>query len=66
MAEVERTLGRRITPSDTPGQYEAIWSDLDQSLYIVAGPGSGKTTVMALRVLKLIYVNGVDPSTMVA
>ena len=63
MAEVERTLGRRITPIDTPGQYEAIESDLDQSLYIVAGPGSGKTTVMALRVLKLIYVNGVDPST---
>lgn len=63
MATVERTLGRKITRTDNPGQYEAIESDLNQSLYIVAGPGSGKTTVMALRVLRLVYVNGIDPST---
>lgn len=66
MAAVERMLGRRITPADTPGQYEAIESYLDRSLYIVAGPGSGKTTVMVLRVLKLVYVNNIDPSTILA
>jgi len=68
ISEVERTLGRRIVPTETgnAGQYEAIESGLGQSLYIVAGPGSGKTTVMVLRILKLIYVDGVDPSTIFA
>ncbi len=66
MATVERTLERKITPTDNPGQYEAIESGLDQSLYIVAGPGSGKTTVMALRILKLVYVDDIDPSTILA
>ena len=66
MAAVERTLERRITSTENPGQYEAIQSDLDRSLYIVAGPGSGKTTVMALRVLKLVYVDDIDPSTILA
>ena len=46
-------------------QQDAITSDKDTSLYIIAGPGSGKTTVMALRVLKLIFVDGEDPKSMV-
>lgn len=46
-------------------QQDAITSDKDTSLYIIAGPGSGKTTVMALRVLKLIFVDGEDPGSMV-
>lgn len=46
-------------------QQEAITSDKNASLYIIAGPGSGKTTVMALRVLKLIFVDGEDPGSIV-
>lgn len=57
------TLDRNITPENNEGQYDAIESPLNSSLFIVAGPGSGKTTVMALRVLKLVYVDEIDPST---
>ncbi|EJG06165.1 UvrD/REP helicase [Methanofollis liminatans DSM 4140] len=66
MAAVQSSLDRTITPDGNQGQYEAIESALDRSLFIVAGPGSGKTMVMALRVLKLIYVDKIDSSTILA
>ena len=47
-------------------QQDAIRADVNQSLFIVAGPGSGKTTVLTLRVLKLIFVDGVDPAAILA
>jgi DNA helicase II / ATP-dependent DNA helicase PcrA len=34
--------------------------------FIVAGPGTGKTTVLALRVLKLIFVDGMRPERIIA
>lgn len=34
--------------------------------FIVAGPGAGKTTVLALRVLKLMLVDGIPPSGIIA
>jgi len=48
------------------GQAQIVGADLGQSLYVIAGPGSGKTTASALRVLKLMFVDGVDPHEMVA
>lgn len=61
---VEKALNGKIKISkdDNHEQYNAIKSDLNQSLFIVAGPGSGKTTVITLRILKLILVDDVDPS----
>ena len=47
-------------------QQDAIRADMNQSLFIIAGPGSGKTTVLTLRVLKLIFVDGVDPAAILA
>ena len=44
----------------------AISSPEDQSLFIVAGPGSGKTTVMVLKILKFIFVDGVLPNEIMA
>jgi len=44
----------------------AVQAPLSSCLFIVAGPGSGKTTVLALRVLKLIFVDGVDPRAILA
>lgn len=43
-------------------QSMAIKAHRQDSLFIVAGPGSGKTTVMVLKVLKLVFVDDIDPS----
>lgn len=65
-AEVIRCLGRNIDKQNNPEQNRLISSPMTQSLFIVAGPGSGKTTVIVLRILKLIFVDGVDPSNILA
>lgn len=44
----------------------AISSDKKESLFIVAGPGSGKTTVMVLKILKFIFVDDVNPNEILA
>jgi DNA helicase-2/ATP-dependent DNA helicase PcrA len=55
-------LDSDIRKSKNVDQHDAIKAPLDQSLFIVAGPGSGKTTVIALRVIKLILIDGIKPS----
>lgn len=57
-------LGRRIDRD--AGQLAAVSAAADDSLFIVAGPGSGKTTVLALRVLRLVFVDRVDPQAILA
>lgn len=37
----------------------------DGPLWVVAGPGSGKTEVLVVRTLKLIYVDEVDPKSII-
>jgi len=61
---VVSTLNRQIDRDHA--QQEAIRADVDHSLFIIAGPGSGKTTVLTLRVLKLIFVDDVDPAAILA
>lgn len=39
---------------------------MNRCLKVVAGPGSGKTTVIVLRLLKMIYVDDVPPKSIVA
>lgn len=48
------------------GQLDAVQAEADESLFIMAGPGSGKTTVLTLRVLKLVFVDDVDPASILA
>lgn len=55
---VEDVLDRRIV--DNPSQMEAVLSSLDEDQFIVAGPGSGKTTVLVLKILKYLVVDGVE------
>lgn len=52
--------------SSNKDQKSAISSDLNQSLFIVAGPGSGKTTVIVLKILKSIFVDDVEPEEIIA
>jgi DNA helicase-2/ATP-dependent DNA helicase PcrA len=47
-------------------QRKAIEQKPTRSLFIVAGPGTGKTTCLALRILKLILVDGIPPRGILA
>jgi DNA helicase-2/ATP-dependent DNA helicase PcrA len=47
-------------------QLKAIDPGPDKPLFVVAGPGSGKTTVLTVRILKLILVDQVPPQSILA
>ncbi|MCH9729233.1 MAG: ATP-dependent helicase [Actinomycetia bacterium] len=47
-------------------KYEAITADAADTLYLVAGPGTGKTACLAARLLKLMLVDGIPPDGIVA
>jgi DNA helicase-2/ATP-dependent DNA helicase PcrA len=47
-------------------QKSIVSSPVNRSIKVIAGPGSGKTTVIALRLMKLIFVDGIDPQEIVA
>lgn len=57
---VVNVLKRDISSNED--QNKAIKSDVNQSQFIVAGPGSGKTTVMVLKILKYIFVDDIAPN----
>ena len=61
---VVKILKRDI--SSNKNQQNAILSESDKSLFIVAGPGSGKTTVMVLKILKYIFVDDINPNEILA
>src|SRR5436309_1195394 len=58
------------------GRFKSQWLNKDQDaavlappsppVFIVAGPGTGKTTVLSLRVLKHVLVDGFSPDTIMA
>lgn len=54
----------RPLPNDD--QREGIEQDATRALFIVAGPGTGKTTCLALRILKLILVDDIPPHGILA
>ena len=49
-----------------PEKLDAINADPTESLHMIAGPGTGKTACLAARVLKLIYVDQVPPTGIIA
>ena len=52
--------------SSNHDQKKAIRSKADEGLFIVAGPGSGKTTVIVLKILKYIFVDDIKPNEILA
>ena len=60
---VDRTIGRNLQHADNRSQAEAITQTLDPILHLVAGPGSGKTSVLVLRALHFVYVEGLLPES---
>jgi len=63
---VVENLGRDIRLEVNPDQNTAISASTNQSQFIVAGPGSGKTTVMPLKILKFIFVYNINPNNILA
>ena len=63
-ATKSKDLDRDLTAN--PEQKESVTAPVNESQKIIAGPGSGKTTVLVLRVLKIIFVDDVDPASVIA
>lgn len=53
-------------PPPDSQQKSAIRRPPQEALFLVAGPGTGKTTCLTLRILKLILVDGVPPRGILA
>lgn len=49
-----------IDLEDNLDQKESILSPVNENQYIVAGPGSGKTTVLVLKILKYVLVDDIE------
>ncbi|MDE2715744.1 MAG: DEAD/DEAH box helicase [Chloroflexota bacterium] len=68
MIDDDRFLGivcdatdRNLRDPENNAQLRAVTHDDDSVLQIVAGPGSGKTTVLVLRALRSVFVDDVLP-----
>lgn len=48
------------------GQWKVVKPAASDCLHVVAGPGTGKTTSLVSRILKLIFVDGLSPGSIVA
>jgi DNA helicase-2/ATP-dependent DNA helicase PcrA len=55
-----------VTQRPNPEQRAAIEAAATEDLHIVAGPGTGKTGSLVLRMLKVVLVDGLRPSGIVA
>ncbi len=62
LAAVAMHLGKLVDPD----QRDCVEAPAEQSLFIVAGPGTGKTTAITLRILRLIFVDRFDPASILA
>lgn len=48
------------------GQKKAVEASRASALFVVAGPGTGKTATMTMRMLKLVFVDGLEPRSVLA
>src|SRR6266702_2128569 len=62
LAAVGTHLGKLVDPD----QRDCVQAPAGHSLFIVAGPGTGKTTAITLRILRLIFVDQFDPASILA
>ena len=58
---VDSHLGRNLLNPNNEAQLNAVKHADDRILQIVAGPGSGKTTMLVLRALRFVFVENVLP-----
>jgi DNA helicase-2/ATP-dependent DNA helicase PcrA len=60
--EALESVGRK----PNKGQSAAVSAAKNAPLFLVAGPGTGKTACLTMRMLKMIYVDGVAPRGILA
>ena len=65
VADLLRALAT-FRPQPDGQQQQAVNTPASAGLFIVAGPGTGKTASLTLRILKLILVDGVPPRGILA
>jgi len=58
---LQKSVTRFTQHAPNPAQLACVNQALDTPLMIVAGPGSGKTTVLVLRALRMVFVDGLLP-----
>ncbi|MBN2191173.1 MAG: ATP-dependent helicase, partial [Polyangiaceae bacterium] len=57
---------RPFRPPPDAQQRQAVEAQATEPLFIVAGPGTGKTASLTLRILKLLLVDGIPPRDILA
>ena len=62
---VQTAIPRFAHNAPNPHQQACILNPTTEPLMIVAGPGSGKTTVLVLRALRLVFVDQILPEHIV-
>lgn len=62
--QARTVLGRDLSAPQMAAQYEAVAHAGRDVLLLVAGPGSGKTTVLVLRALRHVFVDGILPESL--
>ena len=62
---VNNRLGRDLRDKNNEAQHNAVNHANNHILQIVAGPGSGKTTVLVLRALRFVFVENILPDNIV-
>lgn len=65
LKKLYRAISSFRYPPDTE-QERVVQKTAAMGLLVVAGPGSGKTTSLTLRILKLVLVDGVPPKAILA
>lgn len=66
LEEFYRALQTFLRKSPDPQQRAIIEKPPTDPIFIVAGPGTGKTTCLTLRILKLIFVDDIPPKGILA
>src|SRR5262249_32275089 len=60
-----KAAGSDFYPPDDE-QAKAVYADSRADLFIVAGPGTGKTSCLSFRALYLVFVAGLSPRSIMA
>lgn len=56
----------QVGRTPNPGQKTAVEAAVGEPLFVVAGPGTGKTATLTMRMLKLVFVDQIEPKSILS